>query len=115
MIDPLDPKLAKEFDKLRSVPNRDDEKAIKGRAIFLAESHRIQQTVSNSEMLRHKGWNHNKSWTTRIFRKETSPMFTTLVSAFLTIVLILELLLNRVIQTTFYIHLNCLVKIFALI
>jgi hypothetical protein len=67
MIDPLDPKLAKEFDKLRSVPNRDDEKAIKGRAIFLAESHRIQQTVSNSEMLRHKGWNHNKSWTTRIF------------------------------------------------
>ena len=89
MMDPLDPRIENALDKLRNVPHREVENAVKGRAIFLGEAHKIQPNVSNSEMLRHKGWNQKKSWTTRIFRKETSPMFTTLVSAFLAIVLAL--------------------------
>ncbi len=89
MMDPLDPRIENALDKLRNVPHREVENAVKGRANFLGEAHKIQLNVSNSEMLRHKGWNQKKSWTTRIFRKETSPMFTTLVSAFLAIVLAL--------------------------
>ena len=89
MMDPLDPRIENALDKLRNVPHREAENAVKGRANFLGEVHKIQPSVSNSEMLRHKGWNQKKSWTTRIFRKETSPMFTTLVSAFLAIVLAL--------------------------
>jgi hypothetical protein len=89
MMDPLDPRIENALDKLKNSPHREAENAVKGRAIFLGEAHKIQLSVSNSEMLRHKGWNQKKSWTTRIFRKETSPMFTTLVSAFLAIVLAL--------------------------
>ena len=89
MMDPLDPRIENALNKLKNVPHREAENAVKGRANFLGEAHKFQPSVSNSEMLRHKGWNQKKSWTTRLFRKETSPMFTTLVSAFLAIVLAL--------------------------
>ncbi len=89
MKDPLDPKIENSLKILRDTPQRNEEDAIKGRAQFLSEAIEINISVSNSEISRHKGWNQQQNWINRIFRKETSPMFTTIASVVLALALAL--------------------------
>ncbi len=89
MKDPLDPKIESALKTLQDIPQRREEDAVKGRAQFLSEVFEIQKSVSNSVISRHKGWNQQQNWINRIFRKETSPMFTTIASVVLALALAL--------------------------
>ena len=89
MKDPLDPKIESALTTLQDIPQRREEDAVKGRAQFLSEVFEIQKSVSNSVISRHKGWNQQQNWINRIFRKETSPMFTTIASVVLALALAL--------------------------
>jgi hypothetical protein len=89
MKDPLDPRIESALKTLQDVPKRNIEDAVKGRAQFLSETFEINKNVSNLDLSRHKGWNDQNNWINRIFRKETSPMFTTIASVILAIALAL--------------------------
>lgn len=89
MSEQFDQQLENDFRQMRQVPPRNTKTALEGRAIFLAEAERINKSVSNHNILRHKGWIYNKTWVSRVFRKETSRMLTSLVSAILAILVVL--------------------------
>jgi len=77
------------LDLLKNTNPRSIESKKIGRAAFLTEAAKIKQAVSDKAISRHKGWNNKTSWFSRTIRKETSPMYTALISAILTIVLAL--------------------------
>jgi hypothetical protein len=85
--EPMDDRLIKMIRNLRSVPPRDEQAKIRGRAKFLAEAEVLRPTVSKLSVQRHKGWFSSIKNPTTIFQKERPPMFTALVSAIVALVL----------------------------
>lgn len=85
--DNLDPRLNKMLDDLRSVPPRDPAAAARGRVLFLSQANNLKQAVSKLPERRHTGW--FSSVLMVLQQKEYKPMFTTLLSALIIVVLAL--------------------------
>jgi hypothetical protein len=88
--DELDPKLARLFAVLETVPERVPEHAKAGRAAFLQQAQETAKAVTPFEIGRHNGWMQTIQSKFLTWRKEQSPMFSTLA----TIILIASIILG---------------------
>lgn len=77
----IDPRLLKWFDAMQSTPAADRERSAAGRLEFLAQAHKLAQSVSQPAVRRHTGW---KRILPTISFKEQKPMFQLLASLILT-------------------------------
>ena len=82
-------KLIKKLAFLDSVPERDPEKAKIGRSKFIKEAQLIASAVSFAPISRHKRWILAIQSHPLFQRKETSPMFSTMASVILIVMLVL--------------------------
>jgi len=88
----MDPRLAREFESLRSQPQRDPQKAALGRANFLAQAQQYADSlppVSKRTNQRHNRWMYVLQSFFVAQRKERSPMFSTLSTILLIVTLVL--------------------------